>query len=160
LREKPSPALKQMRQYLEDRVANWDSGKKTDAPGQSAAHPLPETEGITEVVATAATLAFHDAATTGKLHPLTRQALDRIWTLQQPNGAWKWNKTQLAPLEYDDYFGAVFAALGVGVAPDGYAQTAKAKAGLVKLRAYFQKNPPPNLHHKIWLLWASLKLDD
>jgi squalene-hopene/tetraprenyl-beta-curcumene cyclase len=31
---------------------------------------------------------------------------------------------------------------------------------LAKLRDYFAKNPPPNLHHKVWLLWASVKLDD
>src|SRR5438874_1022058 len=43
--------------------------------------------------------------------------------------------------------------------PDAYAQTPRAQTGLTKLRAYFAKNPPPNLHHQIWLLWASLKLD-
>ena len=26
-------------------------------------------------------------------------------------------------------------------------------------RAFFAENPPPNLHHRIWLLWASLKID-
>jgi squalene-hopene/tetraprenyl-beta-curcumene cyclase len=155
----PSPALIKMRQYLEYRVAHWDSGKALDKPGQgSAIKPLP-TEGTTEVVATAAVLAFHDAETTGKLHPLTRQALDRIWALQQPNGAWTWNRSNLAPLEYDDYFGAVFAALGVGSAPDAYAQTPKAQDGLAKLRTYFGKTPPPNLHHRVWLLWASTKVD-
>jgi squalene-hopene/tetraprenyl-beta-curcumene cyclase len=162
LRDEPSPSQRKMRQFLEDRAAYWDRGKKGDGPGQMMP-PGPGwmwlTEGITEVVATAAALAFHDAQTTGKLHPLTRQALDRIWTLQRLNGAWGWNKTGLAPLEYDDYFGAAFAAVGVGHAPDGYAQTPRAKAGLAKLAKYFQKNPPPNLHHKVWLLWASVKLD-
>jgi squalene-hopene/tetraprenyl-beta-curcumene cyclase len=153
----PSPALVKMRQYLEYRVTHWDSGQAADKPGQgSAIKPLP-TEGVTEVVATAATLAFLDSQTTGKLHPVTRQALDRIWGLQQPSGAWTWNHTNLAPLEYDDYFGAVFAALGVGVAPDGYSQTSEAQKGLVRLRTYFQQKPPPNLHHKVWLLWASTK---
>jgi squalene-hopene/tetraprenyl-beta-curcumene cyclase len=155
----PSPAFEKMRNYLECRVTHWDSGQTAEAPGQgSAIKPLP-TEGVTEIVATAATLAFLDAQTTGKLHPVTRQALDRIWGLQQPNGAWTWNRTDLAPLEYDDYFGAVFAALGVGAAPDGYSQTAEAKKGLAKLRSYFQKNRPPNLHHKVWLLWASTRVD-
>jgi squalene-hopene/tetraprenyl-beta-curcumene cyclase len=159
LRTTPSPAQSLMREYLEYRVTHWDSGMPRDKPGRgSAIKPLP-TEGITEIVATAATLAFHDAQTTGKLHPVTRQALDRIWALQQPNGAWTWNRTNLAPLEYDDYFGAVFAALGVGSAPDGYAQSPQAQKGLTKLRAYFQKTQPPNLHHKAWLLWASTKLD-
>jgi squalene-hopene/tetraprenyl-beta-curcumene cyclase len=63
------------------------------------------------------------------------------------------------PFEHDDYYSAVFAAVGVGYAPDGYAETEKAREGLNKLRTYFKKNPPPNFHHKAWLLWASLKID-
>src|SRR5262249_13408204 len=91
--------------------------------------------------------------------PRTRQALDRMWELQQPDGSWTWNKTALPPLEYDDYYGAVYAALAVGQAPEGYAGSAAARAGVARLKTYLQKNPPPNLHHRTWLLWASLKLD-
>ncbi|HXG13106.1 MAG TPA: prenyltransferase/squalene oxidase repeat-containing protein [Gemmataceae bacterium] len=141
-------ALTEVRRFFEHRIAHWDSGNKEDKPRWD-----------TEVVATAATLALMDARTTGKLHPLTRQALDRMWTLQQPNGAWNWIKCNWPPMEHDDYFGAVYAALGVGHAPDGYAQTDKAKQGLEKLRRYFKINPPPSLHHKAMLLWASLKVD-
>src|SRR5262249_58276635 len=36
---------------------------------------------------------------------------------------------------------------------------AAAKAGVEKLRAYFQKTPAPDLHHRVMLLWASTKLD-
>src|SRR5207247_9605078 len=60
---------------------------------------------------------------------------------------------------FDDYYGAVAAALGVGHAPDGYAQSDAAKEGLTRLKKYLQTNPPPNLHHKTMLLWASIKLD-
>src|SRR5262249_26112471 len=75
-----APALLQMRKFFEDRVAGWDRG------GKGAG--LPEgTEGVTEVVATAAALAFHDAHSTGKLHARTRQALDRMWALQRQDGA-------------------------------------------------------------------------
>jgi squalene-hopene/tetraprenyl-beta-curcumene cyclase len=147
-----APALLQMRAFFENRVTHWDSGAEADK--------LPEgSEGITEVVATAATLAFHDAQSTGKLHPLTRKALDRMWTLQQADGAWDWNKHNLPPQEYDEYYGAAYAAMGVGFAPEGYARSDGAKEGLAKLRAYFRNNPPPNLHHKAWLLFASLRLD-
>jgi squalene-hopene/tetraprenyl-beta-curcumene cyclase len=146
---KDSDAHKKIRSFFEKRVANWDGDKKEDRPRWDA-----------EVVATAATLAFNDSLTTGKLHPLTRAALDRMWTLQKRNGAWEWLKCGWPPFEHDDYYGAVFAAVGVGYAPDGYAETEKAKEGLKKLRTYFKKNPPPNLHHKAWLLWASLKIDD
>lgn len=114
---------------------------------------------MTEVVAIAATLALHDAQTTRKLQPATRTALSRMWELQQADGAWTWNKEDLAPLEYDDYFGAVYAALGVGHAPEGYARSDEAKEGVTRLVRYFEKTPAPDLHHKTYLLWASLGLD-
>jgi squalene-hopene/tetraprenyl-beta-curcumene cyclase len=143
-----APGLVMVRKFFEDRVAGWDKPEQGAKPRWD-----------TEVVATAAALAFNDAQTTGKLHPLSRQALDRMWTLQRPNGAWNWLKCGWPPYEHDDYFGAVFAAVGVGTAPDRYAQSDSAQEGLAKLRRYLQKNAPPNLHHKAWLLWASLKLD-
>src|SRR5439155_26070003 len=58
-----------------------------------------------------------------------------------------------------DYYGVVFAALGVGLAPEKYAETDKAKAGLAKIKKYLQKNPAPNLHHRAMLLWASMQVD-
>ena len=90
---------------------------------------------------------------------MTKKALDKSWALQQKNGAWNWLKCTWPPFEHDDYYGATLAAVGVGYAPDGYAQGDSAKEGLAKLRDYFQKTPSPDLHHKAWLLWASLKLD-
>jgi squalene-hopene/tetraprenyl-beta-curcumene cyclase len=145
---KDSDAHRRIRTFFENRVANWEGARKEDKPRWDA-----------EVVATAATLAFNDSLTTGKLHPLTRAALDRMWSLQKPNGSWEWLKCNWPPFEYDDYYGALFATVGVGHAPDGYAGTARATEGLKKLRGYFKKNPPPNLHHKTWLMWASLKID-
>jgi squalene-hopene/tetraprenyl-beta-curcumene cyclase len=147
LSETPAAPLKEVRGFFEQRVANWDSGKKSDAPRWD-----------TEVVATAVTLAIDDART-GKLNPLTRQALDRIWALQKPNGAWDWLKCNWPPFEHDDYYGATYAAVGVGTAPEGYAGTEKAKAGLDKLRQYFKNAPAPDLHHKAMLLWASVHVE-
>jgi squalene-hopene/tetraprenyl-beta-curcumene cyclase len=147
-----APALVWFRQYLEARVAGWDRGKK------GAGLPEEEDEAVTEIVATAATLAFDDART-GKLHPLTRQALDRMWTVQRKDGSWDWNKHRLPPQELDEYYGVVYAALGVGCAPDGYAGSEAAKVGVSRLKQYLKENRPPNLHHKTWLLWAALKLD-
>ncbi len=143
-----APALLEMRSFFEKRIAKWDSGG------------LPEgSEGTTEIVASAATLAFHDAQSTGKLHLLTRKALDKMWTVQKEDGAWDWNKHELPPLEYDEYYGAVYAAMGVGFAPEGYAKGESAKAGLARLRKYFAANPPLWIHHKAWLLFASQRLD-
>jgi squalene-hopene/tetraprenyl-beta-curcumene cyclase len=146
------------RRFLEERVAAWDRGGK--GKGYLKGEGIIErTEGITEVVAIAATLALHDGLTTGKLQPATRTALARMWELQQPDGSWTWNKEDLAPLEYDDYYGAVYAAVGVGHAPEGYAQSEAARAGVARLVRYFQKTPAPDLHHKTYLLWASLAMD-
>ncbi len=139
-------AMKEVRAFFEQRAANWD------APKGKPRWP-------TEVVATAVALAVNDARTTAKLHPLTRKALDRMWTLQRKDGAFDWLKCDWPPMEHDDYFGATYAAVGVGLAPENYAQTPQAKAGVAKLRAYFQKNAAPDLHHQAMRLWAAQKLD-
>src|SRR5262249_12453927 len=98
-----APALLEVRKFLEGRVTDWDKGGK--GAGLLKGDPVTrDTEGVTEVVAVAATLALHDAQATGKLHPRTRQALERMWEMQQADGSWKWNKTRLAPLEHDDYY--------------------------------------------------------
>jgi squalene-hopene/tetraprenyl-beta-curcumene cyclase len=143
-----SPEMGEIRGFFEDRVAHWDAAEKEAKPRWD-----------TEVVATAAALAINDAATTGKLNPLTRRALDRMWTLQRPNGSWDWLKCDWPPYEHDDYYGAVFAALGVGMAPDEYRKADSAQAGLAKLRDYLQKTPVPSLHHQAFLMWASMHLD-
>jgi len=137
---------KEVRKFLEDDVAKWNDGGKP--------------RGDAFVVATAFALAFNDAKTTGKLHPATRAALDRMWKVQKATGEWGWIKCDWPPLEHDDYYGAVLAALAVGIAPEGYAKTDAAKEGIAKLRAYFKKTPAPDLHHKAMLLWASCYSDD
>ena len=76
-------------------------------------------------------LAHNDAATTGKLHPLTRKALDRIWTVQSANGGWIWQKGNKPPSGIDDHYGTAMAIIGAGVAPGGYSSTPAARAGLV-----------------------------
>jgi len=141
-----SPAAREVRAFFEGRAANWDN-------------PKTKPRWDTEVVATAVSLAINDSRTTGKLHALTRKALDRMWTLQRDDGAWKWLKCNWPPMEHDDYFGATYAALGVGLAPDDYAHSPAAKAGIDKLRGYLKKNAAPDLHHRAMLLWASMKLD-
>ncbi len=136
---------KEVRSFLEADVSKWQVGGKP--------------RGDAYVVATAFTLAFNDANTSGKLHPLTRVALDRMWSLQKPTGEWNWLKCDWPPLEHDDYYGATLAALAVGYAPEDYAKSDGAKPGIAKLTAYFQKHPAPDLHHKAMLLWASTRLD-
>ena len=136
---------KEVRDFLEKDVESWSNGGKP--------------RGDAYVVATAFALAFNDAQKTGKLHPATKAALDRMWTVQKAGGEWNWLKCDWPPMEHDDYYGATLAALAAGIAPGDYAKTDAAKAGLEKLRAYFKKTPAPDLHHKAMLLWASIKVD-
>ena len=80
---------------------------------------------VSESVMTAAVLAQHDAATEKKLHPLTRKALDRIWDFQREDGGWSWFINGKPPSETDEHYGVTTAAIGVGIAPDQYADTAR-----------------------------------
>jgi squalene-hopene/tetraprenyl-beta-curcumene cyclase len=134
-----------VRQYAEELVRDrWpDKGPRWDA----------------EVVATAAALAFNDAATTKKLHPVTKQALDKMWTLQRADGGWDWLKCDWPPMESDDHYGATLAAIAVGVAPEDYARTPAAQAGLAKLVEYLKANPAPTVHHQAMQLWASVYVE-
>ena len=108
-----------------------------------------------EVLVAAMGLAVSDAEGGGKLHPLTRKALDRMWTVQKPDGGWNWLKCGWPPMESDDYFGATIALLATGRAPENYAATPAAQEGVKKVREYLAKNAPPSLHHKGMLFWAS-----
>jgi squalene-hopene/tetraprenyl-beta-curcumene cyclase len=148
LKDQAAPAMAEIRAFFEARVAHWDDAEKDGKPRWSA-----------EVVSTAQALAMNDAATSGKLHPLTRQALDRVWKVQKPDGGFDWLKCGWPPYEHDDFYGAIVAALAVGHAPEAYAETPAALAGVKKLRAYFSNNPPPSFHHRVVLVWASMKVD-
>jgi squalene-hopene/tetraprenyl-beta-curcumene cyclase len=140
-----APALKEVRAFAESQVqAQW----KRQQPREDA-----------YVVATAAALAFSDAASTRKLHPLTREALDAMWKYQRKDGGWNWLKCNWPPLESDDHYGVTLAALAVGVAPGDYVKTEAAQKGLDNIRRYLKANPPTMLHHKAMLLWVSSYLD-
>ena len=148
LRDFGSTGLREVRAFFEKRVEGWDNAKPGSKPKWDA-----------KVISTAQALAACDALTAGSLHPLTRRALDRVWTLQKADGGFDWIKCGWPPLEHDDYYGAIVAALGAGYAPEGYAKGLSARTGLDRIRGYFQKNPPPDLHHQTMLLWASTRLE-
>lgn len=133
-------AHRTVRKYAEDLVTTrWkDKGPRWD----------------TEVVMTALVLAYNDALTTGKLHPVTREALDKMWTVQQDDGGVDWIACGWPPFESDDEFGATMMALAVSVAPENYAETPAAARGIEKLKSYFANTPMPTLHHRAMLLWA------
>jgi squalene-hopene/tetraprenyl-beta-curcumene cyclase len=110
---------------------------------------------VSETVMTATVLAQYDADTHKKLQPLTRKVLDRIWDLQRGDGGWNWVKQNEPPSGIDDHYGATMAAIGVGVAPDGYSDTPQAQKGLDRIRHYLREHPPTNLHQRGMLLWAN-----
>ncbi len=139
----PTPLLAETREFLENRKPH-PQGFSFDA----------------QAVAIAFALAWDDARTSGKLQPATRQALSRMWALQQSHGAWnKMGCGEIVPAENDRYYTAVLAALAAGVAPEGYARTAEARDGLTRLRRYFAKSPARNLHDEAMLLWASVHVE-
>jgi len=123
-----------------------------------AEHPRDVKFRVTEAVMVASVLAQNDALTTGELHPTTRRALDRMWSLQREDGGFDWLKYNQPPSEIDDHYGATMAALGAGVAPNDYAATTAAQSGLDRIRRYFKNNPPVNLHQRAMLLLASLRV--
>lgn len=129
-----------VRKYAEDLVTTrWkDKGPRWDA----------------EVAMTAVVLAHNDAATTGSLHPATREALDKMWTVQRDDGGIDWIKCGWPPFENDDELGATMMALAASVAPENYSETPAAASGIEKLKSYFAATPMPTLHHRAMLLWA------
>jgi squalene-hopene/tetraprenyl-beta-curcumene cyclase len=113
-----------------------------------------------ETVVSAAALAFNDAATTGKLHPTTKIALDRMWTVQRKDGGWNWINCGWPPMECDDQYGVALAALAIGVAPEEYVKTEPARQGLAKIREFLRTHPPKNAHQKAMLLWPASYLPE
>ena len=117
-----------------------------------------EKQGFWPVVVGAG-LTFHDIQTTGRLSDVARETLDLMWTVQREDGGWRWPHDDYAPLEIDDHYGVTLAALTVGVAPDGYAETEAAKVGLENLRRYLRNDPPKSLHHRAMLAWCSKRIE-
>ena len=140
-----SPQAPEVRPFFEDMVrVRWENeGPRWDA----------------EVVVAASTLAFNDRATTGKLHPETRTALDRMATLQRDDGGWDWLLCGWPPFESDDHYGVTFAALGIGSAPGAYAESETGRKMLAGIRKYLAANAPPTLHHSAMVLWSSYYVD-
>lgn len=117
-------------------------------------------DGIAAVtVEVAVALAFHDRATTGKLHPRTREELDRMWTLQRADGSWEWPFRDTPPIKSDEHYGVTLAALGTGMAPESYAETEAAQQGLAGIRQYLKTHPATSLHQQAMLLWVSQSID-
>lgn len=145
-----APQSAEVRQFFEEVVA----GKREAMPDYTC-----KDVDAAVAIGVASAMALNDRWATGKLHPLTRQALDRMWTLQRADGAWQWPFRDTPPLKLNEHYGVTLAAIGAGMAPDDYANTPTAKAGLAGVRRYLSATKPVGLHQKAMLLWASVYVD-
>ena len=91
----------------------------------------------------------------------TKQAFDRLWSLQIPDGkskgAWPWFDLNLDPWETPDsaFYGAALAAVAAGAVPAEY----RDRPGIVALTEYLRREQQTQpLHNRLTLLWASTKL--
>ncbi len=145
-----APQSAEVRQFFEEVVA----GKREAMPDYTC-----KDVDAAVAIGVASAMALNDRWATGKLHPLTRQALDRMWTLQRADGAWQWPFRDTPPLKLNEHYGVTIAAIGAGMAPDDYANTPTAKAGLAGVRRYLSATKPVGLHQEAMLLWASVYVD-
>jgi squalene-hopene/tetraprenyl-beta-curcumene cyclase len=109
-------------------------------------------------IGVASAMAINDRAT-GALLPLTRKALDKMWTLQRPGGDWEWPFRDTPPLKVNEHYGVTLAAVGAGMAPGDYTKTAAARTGLEAIRKYLGTHRAATLHQKAMTLWASVYVD-
>ena len=106
-----------------------------------------------EAVVEAGPLAVDDART-HTLHPLTRKALDKMVSLQRDDGSWQW--VFGAPKAFVREFElTMFAALGIAIAPEGYAAEDEAKKALERIHQWAKTHPPRTAYAKGMLIWAS-----
>jgi squalene-hopene/tetraprenyl-beta-curcumene cyclase len=145
-----APPSAEIRQFFEDIAA----GKRDAMPN----YECKDTDGAV-AIGVGASLALNDRWSTGQLHPLTRQALDRMWTLQRADGGWEWPFRDTPPLKVDEHYGVTLAAIGTGMAPGRYAETPAAKAGIEGIRRFLKERPAVTLHQNAMLLWGSMYVD-
>ena len=113
-----------------------------------------------EVVMAAMTLTLVDRNLSEPLSQNARLALDKMWQVQQPDGGFDWLKCVWPPMESDDQYGAVVAAVAVSAAPRTYLRQKHVQSGIARLENYLSQSRKQELrlHHRAILLWAqSLK---
>ena len=135
-------------------------------PDQTVGLPKTSESRGTEAILNALILSSRDARD-GQLTTETRQAFENLWKLQftrgEGAGAWAWLYFGLAPWESEGaaYFGAALAAVAVGVAPSGYANSTGIQDRVASLRAYLQQGlESRRALDRVLLLWASSELSD
>ncbi len=117
----------------------------------------------TEAVLNAVVLASR-AARLGHLDADAEAAFDDMWALQDTSGAsagsWPWIHFNNEPWEAPDsrYYGAVLAAIAVGLAPRDYRSRPAIQDALTRLRSYLEREYPAQTPiNRVALLWASAR---
>jgi squalene-hopene/tetraprenyl-beta-curcumene cyclase len=97
--------------------------------------------------------------------PASRQAWDRLWSMQLHEGAakgsWPWFDFNTDPYETADsgFFGASLAALAISATTPEYQARPEIKERIGELTAYLRTATPAQpLHNRLLLLWAAAKL--
>ena len=131
LQVQPSATERQLLTSVEARVRLWPNVQPY--LGDTGGGPP------TEAVLNALVLAGEDARA-GHLSPLTRRALQIMWSLQSTDGSWRWINAGNEPWEAPDsiYWGATLAAVATGMAPDGYRHEAQIQTSLKRLETYLR----------------------
>jgi hypothetical protein len=109
-----------------------------------------------------------DDAPAKTMSPATRQAFDRLWSLQirdgKAKGRWAFYELDSEPWEMSGespYFGAVLAALAVGATPPEYRNQAAVRDRIAELADYLRREQVGQpLHNRIMLLWASTAMPE
>jgi squalene-hopene/tetraprenyl-beta-curcumene cyclase len=167
--EQPTKFEARLLEQTKRRVASWD---QLDTPPFQLLYDFDEDKKKqsrgTEAVLNALVLALNDRAEgRQESSEITRKAIGNLWSTQLkdgPNkGSWDWLNFGMDPWESDNspYMGAALAAIAVGSPPGNDPASAGAgRQGLESLRNYLKKHyDKQNLHNRIWLLWASTRVD-
>jgi len=144
------------------RVADWSEmtpyyTDAVDGPDKTAGSHS------TEAVLNAVILSSYDHAQ-GHLSPITLQAYNEAWALQETTGpdagGWKWQDFHLAPWESSEsaYQGAALMAVALGEAPENYESETEVRDHLELLKQYLRRQYDAQpLMSKLYVLWASAR---
>ena len=118
-----------------------------------------------EIVMAAMTLTLVDRNLGEPLSQNAILALDKMWQVQQPDGGFDWLKCDWPPMESDDQYGAVVAAVAVSAAPQTYLRQQQVQNGIANLEDYLSKSRKQELrlHHRANSVVGSVtetRLDD
>ncbi len=151
-----TPNIAEARSRFEARLPSA-SGTATPFYGRDGNAKVQESH-ATEAVLSATAFVLDDLARGEEIGAPTREALERMWSRQAPDGAWPWLDFGLEPWEHEDAFGVAMAALAVGRLPAD--TTPSQTEGVNKLRAYVGANiESVPLHDQAALLWSSSALE-